>query len=296
PFSQKDKKFFIGFDGVYKNSEVFINGHSLGIRPNGYLSFQYDITPHLKYGEKNVIAVKVDNSQQPNSRWYSGSGIYRNVWFPKVHPVHISNWGTYVTTPAVSKERATVTIETKVANEYESGKDFVVSNTIYDATGKLIMKGISLANQAGKSIAGYKQALNIYNPVLWSVDKPYLYKLVSEVSVNKKVVDVYETSFGIRYFDFNAEKGFSLNGEPLKILGVCNHHDLGALGAAINTRALERQLVILKAMGCNGIRTAHNPPAPELLDLADKMGFIVMDEAFDMWAKPKSPFDYHLDW
>src|SRR5690606_14506137 len=287
PFSQKDKIFFIGFDGVYKNSEVFINGHSLGIRPNGYISFQYDITPHLKYGVKNVIAVKVDNSQQPNSRWYSGSGIYRNTWLTSVNKSHIEINGTFITTPVVTHEEAIVKIKTRIKN---GGKAKLIT-TIFDAAGKQVA-----TSSSNISVEESDQRLVITNPQLWSVHDPALYKAVSQLVSGKNILDEYETVFGIRSFSFDAAKGFFLNGKSLKIIGVCNHHDLGALGAAINTRALERQLEILKAMGCNGIRTAHNPPAPELLDLADKMGFIVMDEAFDMWAKPKSPFDYHLDW
>ncbi|MFL5809079.1 MAG: glycoside hydrolase family 2 TIM barrel-domain containing protein, partial [Flavisolibacter sp.] len=185
---------------------------------------------------------------------------------------------------------------TKSFNSYPVSKDFSIVNSLYDAKGKFIMKAISKITQVGNSLVGSKQDFPLYNPNLWSLERPYLYTMVSEVVVNGKVVDRYETPFGIRSFNFDREKGFLLNGKAVKILGVCDHHDLGALGAAVNKRALERQLEILKAMGCNGIRTSHNPPAPELLDLADKMGFIVMDEAFDMWAKSKTPFDYHLDW
>lgn len=297
PVSEKGKSVFIDFDGVYRNSEVFINGHSLGMRPNGYISFCYELTPYLNYGnEKNVIVVKVDNSRQPNSRWYSGSGIYRNVWLTTTDKLHIDQWGTFVTTPKVSDQAASIKITTKVKNQYKQDQPFVLKTVIYNKEGKAV------ANSSSKSIAGktgmvtLDQSLSITHPHLWSTEDPYLYQTVSEVVLNGKTVDVYHTPLGIRSFGFDAEKGFFLNGKPLKIMGVCNHHDLGALGAAINTRALERQLEILKAMGCNGIRTAHNPPAPELLELCDRMGFIVMDEAFDMWVKQKNPFDYHLDW
>jgi beta-galactosidase len=290
PASQKDKVIFIGFDGVYKNGEVFINGHSLGVRPYGYSSFQYDLTPYLKYGnEKNVVAVKVDNSKQPNSRWYSGSGIYRNVWLTTLDKTHIDNWGTYITTPEINSKEAVVAIQTKVVNG--SDANTVLLTTIYDASGKKVVS--STKNADNNTIS---QSVKIPKPKLWSVEQPYLYKVVSQLKSGTVILDEYTTPLGIRFFYFDREKGFSLNGKRLKILGVCNHHDLGALGAAINTRALERQLQILKDMGCNGIRTSHNPPAPELLDLCDKMGFIVMDEAFDMWAKAKNKFDYHLDW
>lgn len=298
PLSQKDKQVLIDFDGVYKQSEVFINGHSLGTRPNGYISFQYDLTPHLKYGnEQNIIAVKVDNSKQPNSRWYSGSGIYRNVWLTIVDKVHVAQWGVYVTTPSVTKEKVTIEIDCTISNNSGKEKAVKIVNYIYDATNKLILRTEQPINFP-VPVEGVKRKgkLIIHNPIFWSLERPYLYKLVTTIQENSNVIDTYETRFGIRSFSFDAEKGFFLNGKSMKILGVCNHHDLGALGAAINTRALERQLEILKKMGCNGIRTSHNPPAPELLDLADRMGFIVMDEAFDMWAKPKSRFDYHLDW
>ncbi|HEY5371081.1 MAG TPA: beta-galactosidase GalB [Hanamia sp.] len=302
PASQKGKSFFIRFDGVYKNSEVWINGKSLGVRPNGYITFQYELTPYLKYGnEKNVIAVKVDNSKQPNSRWYSGSGIFRNVWLISVNKLHVDQWETFISTTNVSDKAATVNINTKIKNQFSSDKSIVLNTSIYDASGKKITTSSAKANVSNgdaddKNSEEIKQSLNVKNPNLWSITNPYLYKAVTQVMLNGKLVDTYETNFGIRYFNFDKDEGFSLNGKPLKILGVCDHHDLGALGSAINTRAIQRQLELLKGMGINGIRTSHNPPAPELLDLCDKMGFIVMDEAFDMWAKPKNPYDYHLDW
>jgi beta-galactosidase len=297
PASAKNKFVAITFDGVYRNSEVWINGHYLGKRPYGYSSFQYDLSPYIKYGnEKNVMAVRVDNSQQPNSRWYSGSGIYRNVWLTTADKLHVPNWGTYVTTPEVSENLAIVALENKIENQYEEYKNYVVKSTVYDAGGKPITGAISKFNQQPKSTVGLPVKFQIRNPILWTTEHPYLYKIVTEVLVNEKPVDSYETLFGIRYFVFDADKGFLLNGKSLKILGVCNHHDLGCLGTAINKSALRRQLQILKEMGCNGIRTSHNPPAPELLDLCDEMGFIVMDEAFDMWKKEKTKYDYHLDW
>jgi beta-galactosidase len=301
PATDKNKSIFIDFDGIYKNSEVWINGHSFGVRPNGYISFRYDLTPYLKYGnQKNVIAVKVDNSKQPNSRWYSGSGIFRNVWLTTVDKMHVDHWGTFITTPIISEKTAEVKIVTNIRNQYDADKNINLKTTIYDASGKQIATSSekSSLQRVGAEIQSnsLNQVFTIPQPTLWSVDHPYLYKAVSQIMINKKVVDEYTTSFGIRSFYFDVDKGFFLNGKPLKILGVCDHHDLGALGAAINKRAIQRQLEILKTMGVNGIRTSHNPPAPELLDLCDEMGFIVMDEAFDMWAKPKNPFDYHLDW
>ena len=288
PASSKGKLVYIDFDGVYQKSTVWINGHELGFRPNGYISFEYEMTPYLNFGGENTIAVKVDNSVQPNSRWYSGSGIYRNVWLVTTNKVAVDHWGTYVTTPEVSDKSATVHLETRV----HSGTAFILKTSIYNEEGVVVKSVSSDANSTDSVVV--KQDLIVNDPKLWSVDRPYLYKVVSEVLVGDKVMDKYTTPLGIRYFNFDPDKGFSLNGKHMKILGVCDHHDLGSLGSAINTRALERQLQILKEMGCNGIRTSHNPPAPELLDLCDKMGFIVMDEAFDCWEWQKVKYDYHL--
>jgi beta-galactosidase len=296
PSADKNKRIFIEFDGVYRNSEVWINDHYLGLRPNGYISFRYELTPYLKYGgEKNTIVVKVDNSQQPNSRWYSGSGIYRNVWLVKTGNVFVDYQGTHITTPVVSSKQATVTIKTKlVSSPGSTAKANVVTN-IYNAAGKLVashtQKNISI-----DSLKEISQDFTISAPVLWSIENPYLYRAVTKLTVGGKQQDEYATRIGIRSFEFNVQNGFFLNGKKVKIRGVCNHHDLGCLGSAINRRGLQRQLEILKQMGCNGIRTSHNPPAPELLDLCDEMGFIVMDEAFDMWKISKTKYDYSLDW
>ncbi|MFC6997563.1 beta-galactosidase GalB [Rufibacter roseus] len=294
--ADKDKLFFIYFDGVYHNSEVWVNGHYLGKRPNGYISFRYDLTPHLKFGQENVVAVKVDNSQQPNSRWYSGSGIYRNVWLVKTNPVHVAQYGTFVTTPEVSEQSAKVAVSTSINNPRQQAGKFSLQTLVLDAEGNTVAKTdaekISLTNPATE----VKQELTVTNPKLWSPEQPYLYRVVTLVQKDGNTIDNYETPLGIREFRFDAKEGFFLNGKPMKILGVCNHHDLGALGAAINVRALERQLEIMRGMGVNAIRTSHNPPAPELLDLCDRMGFIVMDEVFDMWKKSKTKFDYSQVW
>lgn len=295
PLSSK-QKVFINFDGIYRNSEVWINGHYLGKRPNGYISFQYELTPYLKFGnEKNVIAVRVDNSAQPSSRWYTGSGIYRNVWLETTNAIAVDHWGSFITTPQVNDDKALVRIQTRVRNTLGKEQWNEIIYAIYSASGKLIAKDYTGKYLVGKNGTDHTVTITINHPQLWSVDKPSLYKAVTKIINNGRLIDQYETSFGIRSFHFDSQKGFSLNGKPLKILGVCMHHDLGALGAAVNTRAIERQLQILKAMGCNAIRTAHNPPAPEFLDLCDKMGFIVMDEAFDMWKKKKNKFDYSID-
>src|SRR5689334_20768078 len=293
----KGKQIFIEFDGVYRNSEVWINGHYLGKRPYGYSTFQYELTPYLNYGAKaNVIAVKVDNSQQPNSRWYTGSGIYRNVWLTTLDPVHVEHWGTYVTTPEVNEQAATVEIKTEVSNGSHSSAPVNLTTIIQDASGREVARA-SERNVAARGLhAEASQTLKVSAPLLWSDDRPYLYKVISQLEQGGRVVDRYETPLGIRTFRFDAEKGFFLNGKPLKIRGTCNHHDLGSLGTAVNTRAIERQLEMLKGMGVNGLRTSHNPPAPELLEIADRLGFIVMDEAFDVWKIEKTKYDYHLDW
>jgi beta-galactosidase len=299
PAGDTGKVVFIEFDGVYRNSEVWINGQYLGKRPYGYSSFRYELTPHLGYGkQRNVIAVRVDNSQQPNSRWYSGSGIYRHVRLVKTNPVHVDQWGTYVTTPGVSAESSQVTIRTTVRNERHAAQPIALRTIVYDSAGKEVAGVSADGTVAGDSVVEMTQAVTIPHPVLWSLERPYRYRAMSRVMCGAPptACDTYATPFGVRSFSFRADSGFYLNGKAVKIRGVCLHHDLGALGAAVNTRAIERQLEIMKAMGVNALRTSHNPPAPELLDLTDRMGFIVMDEAFDMWKKEKTKYDYHLDW
>ncbi|QOG03351.1 beta-galactosidase GalB [Flavobacterium sp. MDT1-60] len=285
------------FDGVYRNSEVWVNGHYLGKRPNGYIGFQYEISPYLNYGDKNnEIIVKVDNSKQPNSRWYSGSGIFRNVWIETTDKLHVAQWGTYITTPKVTAENASVNIETRIQNDHSETKKIAIVTTIYKEDKKVASGATQYITLTPKSGTLLNVEAEVESPVLWSVERPELYTAVTEILVDDKIVDQYKTNFGIRDFKFDLNKGFILNGKQVKIKGVCMHHDLGPLGSAINTRAIERQLEILKGMGVNGIRTSHNPPAPELLDLCDKMGFIVMDEAFDMWKQNKTKYDYANDW
>jgi len=292
PSSDQGKCFFIDFDGVYWNSSVWINGELLGNRPNGYISFRYDMTPYIRFGEENTIAVRVDNSMQPNSRWYTGSGIYRNVRLMVANPVHIAHWGTYITTPSVSEQSATMLIHTTVANRNTSDQNLEISQILLNEKGREISRTKqNIQTKAGQETET-EQTITITQPHLWNLDDPYLYTVVTELSVDGKPVDRYETTTGIRSFEFTADKGFILNGKVVKINGVCNHHDLGCLGSAAYTRAIERHLEILKAMGCNGIRCAHNPPSPEFLNLCDRMGFVVMNEAFDMWHKRKSRYDY----
>lgn len=293
PETDRGKVVYVDFDGVYRNSEVWINGHSLGFRPNGYVSFRYDLTPYLRYGSQpNVIVVKADNSEQPNSRWYSGSGIYRNVWLVKVNPVHVDNWGTFVHGMRISPEEATFSLEVRIRNSSEANREAEVSTVIYDSDERSVAGPV--VTHVGVAYPGGEvdQRFLIPAPVLWSPDSPSLYTAVTEVKVAGKVVDRYETVFGLRTFRWDSATGFYLNDKPLKIKGVCLHHDLGCLGAAVNTRAIERQLQIMKEMGVNAIRTSHNAPAPELLDLCDRMGLLVQDESFDMWERRKSPYDY----
>lgn len=292
--ADREKRIFIDFDAVYCRSEVFINGHSLGTRPNGYISFRYELTPYLRFGGAvNTIVVKVDNSLQPNSRWYSGSGIYRHVWLVKKQPVHIAKDGVYITTPTVSERRADIQIQTTWEGEVTDGAKLQLQHAIYDQAGRWVKTITAAVSQAAKE---NNQVVSIANPRRWSLEDPFCYSIKTTILSNGKPLDEKTTVIGIRSFRFDAAKGFFLNEKPVKIIGVCNHHDLGCLGTAVNKRAIARQLEILKGMGINGIRTSHNPPAPELLDLADRMGFVVMDEAFDMWKRSKTTYDFSQEW
>jgi len=296
PATDTIRRVFLEFDGVYRNSEVWINGHYLGKRPYGYSSFSYDLTPYLRYGaEGNVVAVRVDNSKQPNSRWYSGSGIYRHTRLVTTGRVHVDHWGTYLTTPVVTADSAHISIRTTVRNDAPDDAPVTVRTVVVDGAGREVVSVSSAARVPGDSASEVAQQLVVRRPALWSIERPTLYRAITRVECGRALCDDYATPFGIREFAFRADSGFFLNRKHVKIRGVCLHHDLGALGSAVNDRALERQLQLMQAMGVNAIRTSHNPPAPELLDLADRMGFIVMDEAFDMWRKPKTEFDYHLD-
>ena len=286
--TDKDKQFYIDFDGVYMNAKVWINGQLLGQRPYGYSSFRYDLTPHLKFGAKNIVAVRVDNSDQPNSRWYSGCGIYRHVWLVKTEKIHVAHWGTHVVAEG-NKVNVTVSID----NNTTSQQPVVVKNRIISPTGiqvASISKKLSLS--PGARSQSSSSQLTVSRPQIWSCETPHIYKVVTTIEKGGKVVDTYETPTGFRTFKFDAEKGFSLNGKSMKINGVCQHHDLGCLGAAVNEDALHRQLRILKEMGTNAVRCSHNPPAPELLAMCDTMGLIVMDESFDMWRRRKTKNDY----
>lgn len=284
--------YAIEFDGAMANSRVWLNGHELGGRPYGYSGFSFDLTPFLQpAGKPNVIAVRL--APEPNSsRWYPGAGIYRNVWLDQTDAVSVARWGTYVTTPEVAATRATVAIKTEVRNRLSNSASIVLRTSVVDPAGREVTRVDTPATVPAGDGQTVPTQLVVVRPQLWDIENPRLYTLVTEVMEGDKVVDRYVTPFGIRTIGFDAQQGFSLNGRILKLHGVCLHHDLGALGTAVNRRAIERQLEILKRAGVNAIRTSHNPPAPELLEAADRMGFLVMDEAFDMWRIPKVPNGY----
>ena len=292
PAEAKGKEITLLFEGAYMNADIWLNGQHLGTHPYGFTSFYYDITGGLKYGgEKNVLAVKL-NVKQPSCRWYSGAGLYRDVWLIETAPVHVGVWGTYVTTPNVTADSAEARVRTTVDNDGGAARQVALTTTVLDPSGKKIGSATEEKKIDGKGHADFDQKIAIAKPRLWSLETPVLYKVVTQVADTGKVVDKTDTAFGVRTFEFTREKGFFLNGKHVEIQGVCNHHDLGALGSAVYPRALQRQLEIMKSMGCNAIRTSHNPPAPALLELCDKMGFLVMDEAFDEWKENKTTFGY----
>lgn len=297
PLYDKGKQFFLDFDGAMANAQVWVNGNYAGGWPYGYTSFRIDVTPFLRYGQKNLVAVKL-NTEKWDARWYSGAGIYRHVWLVKTDAVHVAHWGAFVTTPKVSAQVATVKLDLTLENKSAVSKQVLVKTTIFDIDANdkindkvLVFDSKSVSIDAGKNI-NFSQEADLSIPRLWDLETPTRYLAQTNIELDGKVLETYNSVFGVRSIEFNHDKGFLLNGKLVKIQGVCNHHDLGALGAAINTSALRRQLTILKEMGCNAIRTSHNPPAPELLELADKMGFLIMDEAFDCWRHGKKKNDY----
>jgi beta-galactosidase len=292
PNDAKGKTVWIEFDGVYMNSDAWINGHHLGNYPYGYNSFHYDLTSYVVEGE-NIIAVRVDNSQQPNTRWYSGSGIYRHVWLVITNPLHVGHWGTYITVPEITESEANVKVQTTIENDSDSPKNFSLITKILDPDAKEVGTATSKTNIPANNNKIITQTIQVAVPKLWSLETPRLYKAINEVREGKRTVDIYETTYGIRTIEYNTEKGFLLNGKQVKMKGVNLHHDGGCVGAAVPERVWERRLESLKQMGCNAIRTAHNPPAPEFLDLCDRMGFLVMDEALDEWRIGKREHAYH---
>jgi len=285
----------LNFEGVFQRADVWINGKFLGRHNNGYVSFKHDITSFLDKGGNNVIAVRVDNAAQPNSRWYTGSGIYRKVWLDLSSQMFIDPWDLFVKANVEKNGTAAVEMTAMVSNFSGQKKDLKIVHEIHDARGKLVANSAPISLALSTEKTAVHGVLKIANPVLWSPASPNLYRSTVKIFEKGKLVDSIQTTLGIRYFGFDPKEGFFLNGKHFLIQGVCNHHDLGAIGAAVNRSAIRRQLTLLKEMGCNAIRTAHNPPSVELLDLCDSMGFLVMDEIYDAWAKKKNKFDQSQD-
>lgn len=298
PVSDEGKQIFVDFDGAMANAKIWLNGNYVGSWPYGYTSFRMDLTPFVKPGEENVLAVRLD-TENWDSRWYPGAGIYRHVWLVKTDAVHVDHWGTYITTPQITDKDAVVNVAVTVSNRSQKATKAIVRTTLFE---------LNTSNQPTAKVAVIKDAVvdlnagenkvvdsktNILNPKRWSIENPNRYVAQTDIIVNGKIIDTYYTPFGVRTIEFTARNGFLLNGKRVEIKGTCNHHDLGALGAAFNLSALTRQLKMLKDMGTNSLRTSHNPPTPELLELADKMGFLVWDEAFDAWKKGKRKNDYN---
>ncbi|HEX3142512.1 MAG TPA: glycoside hydrolase family 2 TIM barrel-domain containing protein [Pyrinomonadaceae bacterium] len=296
PSELRDRLVFIEFDGVMANSDVWINGFHLGNRPYGYVSFSYELTPHINFGKDNVIAVRADTSKEPASRWYTGAGIYRHVRLVIKTTLHIAQWGAFVTTPRVTDKEALVRVNTEVTNDSHSPQNVSIQLSVRTPNGKLRDTGHISINTAdpGKTVT-FQNELTIKDPLRWDLNNPALYTATATLSDStNKVLDDEAVSFGIREFHFDPATGFWLNGKNFKIKGACLHHDGGAFGAAVPLAVWEHRLNELRKLGVNAIRTAHNPPAPEFLALTDRMGFIVMDELFDQWTVAKNPYDYHL--
>lgn len=288
PAEDKGKQLYIYFGGVYCNSEVWINGQSLGKRPNGYVSFMYDLTPHIKYGSDNLITVKVDHSKYADSRWYTGSGIYRDVYLIKANPVHIDQWGIHCYADRITDKQAYLNINTTVKNTTSSLVRVTVEQTVTrKGKTKIIAKGNKRISVPASSTAKADIELKISNPSLWSPHNPDLYEVNTTVTQGKQIIDKNRLNTGIRTIRFDANKGFFLNGENMKLKGACIHHDAGSLGAAVYRQIWERRLKELKDLGCNAIRTSHNPQDDMIYSICDEIGLLVIDEAFDEWEYPK---------
>ncbi len=297
PASLADKNISVVFDGVYMNSEVFVNGKSMGVYPYGYSTFYYDITSEINFGGKNIIAVKVDNSIQKNSRWYSGSGIYRHVWIDVTDKTHIEQWGVAITTPKINKSEALVEVKTLVNNDSKTPKTIKLNTDILNNNSKVASHEVDAFVIEANSSKEIVQQINVENPKLWSIDSPNLYNAVVHLTEEGQVIDEVDTRFGIREISFTVEEGFKLNGKSIIMNGGCLHHDNGALGAKAYDRAEYRKAELMKEAGFNAVRTAHNPPSEAFLDACDELGLLVIDEVFDGWrvAKaPQSPMDYSL--
>ncbi len=285
-----DKKATIYFDGIYMNSDVWLNGHHLGNHPYGYTAFYYDLTPYLKQNGENILAVRVRNEGK-NSRWYSGSGIYRHVWLTVTSPVHVEQWGVYITTPKVSESSATINIQTTIIH-HQSASSLQLRTKIFDLKNNVVATTIPASLESSRS--DVEQNIQLSAPHLWSPQSPYLYRAETDILSGDKIIDHVVTNFGVRSISITAEKGFLLDGKPIELRGGCVHHDNGPLGAATIDRAEERRVELLKQFGYNAVRTSHNPPSQQFLDACDRLGLIVIDEAFDQWARPKNPQDYNL--
>jgi beta-galactosidase len=295
-----DKKVSIYFDGVYMNSDVWINEHHLGNHPYGYTPFYYDLTPYLKQnGEENILSVRVRNEGR-NSRWYSGSGIYRHVWLTVANPVHIDEWGVYITTPTISVNAATIDIKTAIVRDAQQDQPLKLHTRILDAKNKEVAStetNLPISKSKNLKISNpdiVDQSIQLSHPHLWSPDSPYLYHAITDIMSGEKIVDHVVTNLGVRSIEVSSEKGFLLNGNSIELRGGCVHHDNGLLGSATIDRAEERRVELLKKFGFNAVRTSHNPPSQQFLDACDRLGIIVIDEAFDQWERPKNPQDYNL--
>ena len=305
PETDNGKRFFIDFDGVMSHAKVWLNGNYLGQWPYGYSSFRFELTSDVKFGQDNILAVRLENPPD-SSRWYPGGGIYRNVWLVQTNPVHIAHWGVFVTTPQISSDKAVIEIETEIQNQSQKSAKLKVQTDIYylGPGAKWPKNKVASSKSVAVKIKPEKigkclMQAEVSSPELWDIESPNLYCALIIVKQADKVIDTYETVFGIRTAVFDVNEGFLLNGKKVSLKGVCNHHDLGPLGTAINARAIERQIELLQEMGSNAIRTSHNPPAPELLELCDRMGILVIDELFDCWTEGKTQNDYHTlfaDW
>ena len=292
PADWTGKHVSVYFEGVYMNSEVFVNGKSVGVHPYGYTSFDYDLTSFLRFGKENVIAVRVDNSQQINCRWYTGSGIYRHVWLNVTNPVHVAHWGTYITTPELNVDKASVQVKTIVKNETSSLQRIELSTVLTGEKTKSAGANEQVIELQPNSQKEVIQTILVNKPQLWTPDSPFLYHATTTIRQHSKLLDQTQQQFGIRSIKFSAERGLELNGKTLKLNGGCVHHDNGCLGAAAYDRAEERRVQLLKTAGFNAVRTSHNPPSEAFLDACDRHGLMVIDEAFDGWKASKNPHDY----
>jgi len=288
PLSDHDRRLYLDLDGAMSQAQVWLNGRLLGEWPYGYTSFRFELTRHVHLGAPNTLAIRLENPPK-SSRWYPGGGIYRNVWLVKTAPVHVAHWGVFISTPEVSVNKAAVEVRTTIDNDSSSRLTVSVQQEVFEESDP--KRIVARTNQAHIVVEAERSAeslarLEVTAPKLWDLHSPRLYRVRTTLRADGRVLDVVETPFGVRTVDIDAGRGLKLNGRQVRLNGVCLHHDLGPLGAAVNVRAIERQLELLRELGCNAIRTAHNPPAPELLDLCDRMGFLVLVEAFDAWRYP----------